>query len=88
MKVLAVRRELLERINNIRESKDQIRVLESYWEEFSHKLASEEFPPYLRRRLEAQRDQMKTRIEYAQEKIEQWRLEIIAWKATLIHTED
>ncbi len=88
MKLLEIRRAILDRVYNIRRNKATMQVHESVWMEYTEMLRTGQgsggpLTEFQRLRLEGQRQEAKARAEYCAEKIEQWKMEIRAFRALL-----
>lgn len=92
MKLLEIRRAILDRVYNIRRNRATMQVHESVWMEYTEMLESGRgsggaLTEFQRLRLEGQRQEAKARAEYCAEKIEQWQMEIASFKALLYNTD-
>lgn len=89
MSQLDIRREVLTRVYNVRRARAEIKIEEAEALELQARLDADRTreEPRLtesqRIRMSGQRDLARANVEYQRERIEQWQLEILAWRATL-----
>lgn len=82
-RTLQVRRAVMDLVFNTRRNRGKLLIWESVVEEKLAKLnGSEQLLPYHRKRLEGELAEAKAMVEYCQEKIAHWQMEIRALRAT------
>lgn len=86
MRVLQVRSEILGRVFNVRKNRAKVMILEGEAEDLLDRRQADgtEWSAAVHKKVHGQIGELVARAEYCQEQIEQWQMEIAAFRALLI----
>lgn len=86
MRVLQVRSEILGRVFNVRKNRAKMLILEGEAEDLldRRQAGGAEWSDAVHKKVHGQIGELVARAEYCQEQIEQWQMEIAAFRALLI----